>query len=106
MELEFDKFIRKPFRVEAIKITAENIEEIAALIGEVKTKGKDKFIVVDKRVVPNVNRAEIGWYLTQFNFGYRCYHPKAFAQQFMPNSEEWDAWFTEEPEVESTNDGQ
>jgi len=58
--MEFNEFVRRPFKVEATRITEENIEEIAKMIGEVKTKGNEKFILLDKRIVPSMNRAHVG----------------------------------------------
>jgi hypothetical protein len=90
-ELILTRYIRTPFQVKAVVITEDNIAKIAELIGvdkEVKRKGDDLYIALDKRVVPNVNRAYIGWYVTILGDNYRCYSPKVFDQQFMqmPNT--------------------
>lgn len=97
--MEFNEFVRRPFKVEATRITEENIEEIAKMIGEVKTKGNEKFILLDKRIVPSMNRAYVGWWVTRFNDNLRCYSNKIFTEQFMPHTPEWDNWFSEEPAV-------
>ena len=81
--LEVQRFVRTPFVVEATLITEENIDEIGKLIGEVKTKDGEKYIAIDRRIVPNFSRAYLGWYFTQMDDKYRCYAPKVFTQQFV-----------------------
>lgn len=97
--MEFTEHIRRPFKVEAVQITKENIAEVASMIGELKTKNGEPYILLDKRIVPSMNRAYVGWWVTRFNDNLRCYSNKIFAEQFMPNSPDWDGWF-DEPEVE------
>lgn len=80
--MEFTSFVRIPFTVDAVEITADNIAEVAQLVGELRTKGDTTFIALDRRVVPNVNRAYVGWFMTKLGDNYRCYSPKAFKDQF------------------------
>lgn len=93
--MEFTEFVRRPFKVEAIKITDENIHEIAEMIGEVKvhTKTKEKFILLDKRIVPSMARAYVGWWVTRFNDNLRVYSNKIFLEQFAVCDEGWTTWF-------------
>ena len=88
-DLTFTNFVRTPFRVKALEITEENIEQVAKLIGEVRSKGKNKYIATDRRIIPNVPRAHIGWFLTEHADNYRCYHPDVFNSQFrqMPDGD-------------------
>ena len=81
--MKFNQYIRRPFVVEAVEITEENIEEVAALVGEVREKNGAKFIALNRRIVPNVNHAYIGWFMTRLNDNYRCYAPKIFTEQFI-----------------------
>lgn len=81
--MEFTTFIRKPFVVQAIEITEKNINEVAEFIGTVRTKGDLTYIALDRRIVPNVSRAYIGWFLTILGDNYRCYAPKVFNDQFV-----------------------
>lgn len=81
--MEFSQYIRRPFVVEAVEITEENMEEVAKLVGEVRTKDNVTFIQLDRRLVPNVTRAFVGWYMTRLGDNYRCYAPKIFNEQFM-----------------------
>lgn len=102
--MEFTEFVRRPFKVEAIRITDENIDEIAVLIGEVKVhnKTKEKFILLDKRIVPSMARAIVGWWVTRYNDNLRVYSNKVFLEQFVANDDGWDAWFAmlEDPDAE------
>lgn len=79
---DFETFIRTPFVVKATKITEANIEDVAQMLGEVRTKGDEKYIALDRRVVPNVSRAFVGWWVTVLNGNIRCYAPKVFKEQF------------------------
>lgn len=87
-ELNWTMFVRTPFAVEATLITPENIDEVAALVGTVRIKNGEKYISLDRRVVPNISRAFVGWYLTRLGDNLRCYSPKVFLEQFevMPDS--------------------
>ena len=80
--MEFTTFIRKPFTVEAVEITDDNIIEVAKLIGELRTKGDTPFIQLDRRLVPNVQRAYIGWFVTRLGENFRAYSPRVFNEQF------------------------
>jgi hypothetical protein len=84
--MEFMEFIRKPFTVDAIQITEANMKEVAKLVGSVKTKDGVTFISLDRRIVPNVHRAYIGWYLTRLDDNYRVYAQKLFEAQFISKS--------------------
>jgi len=97
--MEFKQYIRKPFAVQAVEITEENFEEVAAVVGQVRTKGDTKFIALDRRLVPNVTRAYVGWYLTFLNDNYRCYSPKVFNDQFVEHQPATGYFFDETEEV-------
>ncbi len=81
--LEFDRYVRTPFQVKAVRITEENIDEVAKLVGEVEVEEGKKFIAINRKIVPTIGRAFIGWYLTKSGDSLRCYSPKVFKQQFM-----------------------
>ena len=81
--MQFNKYIRKPFAVEAIEITEENMAELAKLVGELRTKNGITSITLDRRIVPNVSRAYVGWFMTRLGDNYRCYSPKVFTDQFI-----------------------
>jgi hypothetical protein len=86
--MEFTKFIRRPFTVEAVIITEENMKEIAKLVGDMRTEDGVTFIRLDRRIIPNMNRAYIGWYFTRLGDNYRCYSPNVFLEQFVEPADE------------------
>lgn len=95
--MELITHIRKPFTVEAIEITEENIDEVAAIIGEVQTDASgNKYILINRKVVPNMTRASVGWYLTKMGDNYRCYSPKIFNEQFAEHEPNTGYFFEEE----------
>jgi len=93
--MEFTHFVRKPFMVTATQITAENIGDIASSlgIGELKEKDGVPYIALDRRVIPNIRKAYIGWWITKLDDNIRCYSQKVFENEFVPYAEEWAGWF-------------
>lgn len=100
--MEYKKYIRKPLLVEAVEITKENIAEVAKIIGELKSKGGVKFIAVDRRVVPVIGRAYVGWFLTKMDGNYRCYAPEVFDTIFANFAPSVTFTFSEEDDEEIT----
>ena len=102
--MEFTQFVRIPFVVDAVEITADNIADVAKLVGEIRTKGDSTFIALDRRLVPNVNRAYVGWFMTKLGDNYRCYSPKAFKDQFTVKTDDTMAFdfSDDEEEVDAT----
>lgn len=98
MEMQFSRHIRKPFVVEAVQITHENIQAIANLLGELKEKDSEKWISIDRRIVPNIRKAYIGWWVTQLDDNFRCYSPKVFEKEFMVYTDDWAAYLTTDTE--------
>jgi len=87
MELQFSPFVRKPFEIEAVQITEENIEDVAKFVGELKFKDDGApFIVVDRRLVPNIWRVFPGYWMTKMGDNIRCYSEKIFTEQFEPKN--------------------
>lgn len=85
--MQFDTFVRKPFLVEAVEITEENIEELAKFIGTLKRKGNGTpFIQVDSTKVPNIPRVYPGYWLTRMGKKTRCYSQRVFKQEFTESS--------------------
>lgn len=82
VDLEFEKYVRTPFQVQVVRITKENIDKVAEMVGEVKVKNGEKYISLDRRIVPNVGRAFVDWYVTVLGDNLRCYAPKVFKEQF------------------------
>ena len=91
----FNNFVRKPFLVEAVQITNENIAELAVLLGELKENEGSLSILIDRRLVPNIKRAHVGWWVTKLDDNLRCYSPKVFEKEFMNYDTDWDAYFAQ-----------
>lgn len=93
--MEMTTFVRKPFAVQAIEVTEENIAEIAELVGELKeTEAGVPFIKVHPRLVPNVFKVYPGFWMTKMGDNVRCYSAKIFRQQFIESTTEIDDWVT------------
>lgn len=98
--MEFINYVRRPFAVEAIEITTDNLQEVADLIGRVETKGGITHIVPDRRIVPNISKVYVGWFLTRLGENYRCYAARVFKSQFIEHDEVIAFSFTEDDEEE------
>lgn len=91
--MEFTTFVRKPFTVEAVEVTKENISDIAEHVGTLRQKEDGTpFIQVDRRLVPNIFRVYPGFWMTRMNDNIRCYSKRVFTEQFVMTSEEIDQW--------------
>lgn len=81
-DMEFKHFVRKPFLVEAIEITTENIHELSDLIGEFKEDHTGPYIEADPEKVPTVTKVTPGYWLTRMGKNVRCYSNRIFTEQF------------------------
>lgn len=91
--MEFTTFVRKPFIVEAVEITAENIGELADLVGALREKEDGTpYIQVDRRLVPNIFRVYPGFWMTRMGDNIRCYSQKVFREQFARNEPDIETW--------------
>lgn len=91
--MEYTTFVRKPFAVEAVEITTENIEELARYIGDLETKDDGtQYILVDRRKVPNVQRVYPGFWMTKMGDNIRVYSKKVFAEQFIESNDDIQQW--------------
>lgn len=81
--MEFTNFVRKPFVVEAVEITKDNISELAPFIGELKEKEDGSpYIEVNSFLIPNLERVFPGFWFTRMGDETRCYTRKIFRKQF------------------------
>ena len=97
LKIEIEKFVRKLFYVDAVKVTVDNMAEVAQwCTGEVRTeehmntaKGR---LVIDKYVKVRVHRplndrqtkAYVGDRILYAGNGYKVYTGKAFESNFEP----------------------
>lgn len=91
--MDFTTFVRKPFMVEAVEITVENISEIAPLVGKLRTREDGTpYIQVNRKVVPSVFQVFPGYWMTKMGDNIRCYSPTVFPKQFAESTAEIEAW--------------
>lgn len=91
--MEFKKFVRKPFVIEAVEVTDENIAEIAEQVGTLRVKDDGtQYIQVDPELIPNVGRVYPGFWLTKLDGNTRCYSRMAFLTQFAESTPEVLEW--------------
>lgn len=83
--MEYSEFVRVPFVVQAVQVTEENFNDIFELIGkEIKeTPAGKKYILIDRRIIPNGHKAQIGGWVTFMDDKLRYYSKTAFADQFI-----------------------
>jgi hypothetical protein len=109
--MKFNEYIRKPFTIEALEITRDNIKSVTKLLGGTLCRNDGvTFISLDHPSVPGIDRAYLGWFLTKLDGTYRVYAPKPFRSQFIEKTrfgnagqEELDKMFEQvEPEKDPT----
>ncbi len=87
--MEFTTFVRKPFMVEAVEVTEDNISEIAPLVGALREKEDGThYIHVDRRLFPNIFRVDPGFWMTKMGDNLRCYSKAVFTKQFVAIDDE------------------
>lgn len=90
--MDFSTFVRKPFYVEAVEITKENLAEVAEFVGDLrKTEEGVPFIQVTRRGI-NVDRVFPGFWMTKMGDNIHCYSKRVFKQQFTPKTSEVEGW--------------
>lgn len=96
MNTALESFVRKPFTVQAIQVTDENMQALCDQfkLGRVQPKrGTElQYIIVDKEVVPNVFRIHAGFWLTKMGNNIRAYSAKTFSDQFTFGTYEVQRW--------------
>lgn len=105
--MEFVTFVRKPFIVEAVEVTEENIAELAEMIGTLRQKENGTpYIAVNRRLVPNLFRVYLGFWVTKMGDNVRCYSKRIFTQQFIESTSEVSEWvkYLNTPEEETFDD--
>lgn len=93
-DLTFSEYVRRPFIVQAVEVTKDNIADLAPYIGQLQhMENGTPFIQVERWKVPNVSRVFVGFFVTRVNGeNIRCFSKRVFAQQFVsadPATLEW-----------------
>ena len=89
--LQTTKFTRKPFEVDAVQVTAENIEEVAKWCqGELTTDDGQPCIKVRvlRALNPRQTMAFVGDWVLYAGTGYKVYIDRAFKKAFVEKTEE------------------
>lgn len=91
--MEFESYVRKPFIVSAVEVTEENLGEVAKFIGDIREQEDGtRYILVDPRLVPNVEKVHPGYFMTKMGENVRCYSRRLFQDQFMKETDEIRPW--------------
>jgi hypothetical protein len=91
--VNFTTYVRKPFIVDAVEVTNDNIAEVAKYVGDLREKEDGTpYILVDRRLVPNVFRVYPGFFMTKMGENVRCYSRKIFKDQFMVQNDVVKPW--------------
>jgi hypothetical protein len=93
--MEFTTYVRKPFTVEAVQVTKENIAEIAEMIGTLHyEKNGSPYIQVNQQVISNLFRIQPGFWVTKMGSddNIRCYSKRIFNNQFVRNTIDIKPW--------------
>lgn len=91
--MDFTPYVRKPFVVQAVEITVDNIEEAAPLIGDLRLKEDGSpYILVEPRLVPNIERVYPGYFMTKIGDRVHCYSRWVFNKMFVEKNDEIQPW--------------
>lgn len=86
MTIQTEKFERKPFFVDAIQVTEENIEDVARWCnGELQEDDNGKRFVhvrVHRPLTPRQTQAYVGDWVLYAGRGYKVYKKQAFEKSF------------------------
>lgn len=85
--MEFTTYIRKPFKVEAVRVTEQNIAEVAKSVGKLLYKDGKPYIQVNPEKIPNVTKVFPGYWMTKMDKQVRCYSGRVFKEQFVESDE-------------------
>lgn len=95
MILEYETFVRTPFKIEAVEVTDENIEQIAEMLGSkiyVDNRTGSTFIGVDNEQMPGIYRIYAGFWVTKMGHRYRAYSQQRFLKEFVRLSAGVEGW--------------
>lgn len=83
--LETNQYIRKPFNIDAVQVTNENMQEVAAWVNsEVRTDDVGQYVKVRVHRPANdgQTKAYVGNWVLYAGTGYKVYTEKAFTRDF------------------------
>lgn len=88
--IDTKKFARRPFFVDAVQVTSENVEDVAEwCMGEVRTTeqtAEEKYVKVRvlRPLTERQTKAFVGDWVLYAGTGFKVYTPKAFEKSFEP----------------------
>lgn len=92
-DFDFIEHIRKPFSVHAVRVTRENIDDIAPFVGTVERTPEGKpYIQADRHLCQSSLKVWPGYYVTKHGKKVRVFSRKAFEEQFHPMGEDVAPW--------------
>lgn len=97
MELKTEKFVRRPFHVQAVQITADNMAEVAKWCGgTIKSEGAVSFIKVDVQHPVNVRQTQgyVGNWVLKAGEQFKVYQDKAFKATFQQDKTKVERGYT------------
>lgn len=84
--LETTKYVRKPFYIDAVRVTLDNLYEVAAWCdGDIRTDSDHKKYVkvrVHRPLNDRQTKAYVGDWVLYAGTGFKVYTPKAFLNSF------------------------
>ncbi len=87
--MHFDTFVRKPFVVEAVQVTEDNINSIAKSVGVIKKNSDGSpFILPNRKLFPNNSEISLGYWMTRMGKQLRFYSPSVFNNQFIRSNDD------------------
>lgn len=95
MILEYETFVRAPFKIEAVEVTDENIHQIAEMLGSkifTDTRTGNTFIGVDNNEMPGIYRIYAGFWVTKMGHRFRAYSQQRFLKEFIRLSDGVEGW--------------
>lgn len=94
--LKVEKFVRRSFDVDVVRVTEDNMEEVARWCGGDVRKNKEDKKYIKVRVVRPLNARQSEAYVNDVvlyaGTGYKVYTPRAFEDCFMPSSSPPSLW--------------
>lgn len=92
-DFDFVEHIRKPFSVYAVRVTRENMEDIAPFVGKIERTPEGKpYIQADRHLCQSSLKVWPGYYVTKHGKKVRVFSRKSFEDQFHPMGEDVAPW--------------
>ena len=83
--IETTKYVRKPFYIEAVRVTAENMDEVAKWArGTIHVDGEERYIKIKVHRPLNIRQTQafVGNWVLSAGTGFKVFTAKAFAENF------------------------